>query len=88
MKPPITIAGIMSKAAHLDLPIRFGTVGTPASAPKNGGSAGGVQRIRELNLSALELAWVQSVRVSDESCAKIKAAGEQYDVALSVHVSK
>ncbi len=75
----------MSKAVHLDLPIRFGTVGTPQSAPKNGGSAGGVQRIRELNLSALELAWVQSVRVSDESCARIKAAGERYDVALSVH---
>ena len=75
----------MSKATHLPLPIRFGTVGTPMSAPKNGGSAGGVQRIRELNLSALELAWVQSVRVSDEACAKIKAAGEANDVALSVH---
>ena len=75
----------MSKATHLTLPIRFGTVGTPMSAPKNGGSAGGVQRIRELNLSALELAWVQSVRVSDEACAKIKAAGEANDVALSVH---
>jgi len=75
----------MSHAADLTLPIRFGTVGTPQSAPKNGGSAGGVQRIRELNLSALELAWVQSVRVSDEACARIKAAGEQYDVAISVH---
>ena len=45
----------MSKAAHLALPFRFGTVGTPTSTPKNGGSAGGVQRIRELGLSALEL---------------------------------
>jgi deoxyribonuclease-4 len=75
----------MSKAAHLALPFRFGTVGTPTSTPKNGGSAGGVQRIRELGLSALELAWVQSVRVSDEACARIRAAAEQYDVALSVH---
>lgn len=75
----------MSKAAHLDLPIRFGTVGTPLSTPKNGGSAGGVQRIRELSLSALELAWVQSVRVSDEACAKIRAAAEAHDVAISVH---
>ncbi len=55
------------------------------SAPKNGGSAGGVQRIREMNLSTLELAWVQSVRVSDEACARIKVAGKQFDVALSVH---
>jgi len=75
----------MSKAAHLDLPFRFGTVGTPISTPKNGGSAGGVQRIRELGLSALELAWVQSVRVSDEACARIREAGERYDVAISVH---
>lgn len=75
----------MSKAAHLDLPFRFGTVGTPLSTPKNGGSAGGVQRIRELGLSALELAWVQSVRVSDEACARIREAAARYDVAISVH---
>ena len=75
----------MSKAIHLDLPIRFGTVGSPASAPKNKGSIGGVSRLRELNLGALELAWVQSVRVSDEACARIKDAGAEYDVAISVH---
>lgn len=46
---------------------------------------GGIARLRELNLSALELAWVQSVRVSDETCARIKEAGVEYDVALSVH---
>ena len=55
------------------------------STVKNGGSVGGVQRIRELNLSALELAWVQSVRVSDDACTRIKAAGEAWNVALSVH---
>ncbi len=75
----------MSKATHLDLPIRFGTVGSPASSPANKGSIGGIMRMRELNLSALELAWVQSVRVSDETCAAIKAAGEEYNIALSVH---
>src|SRR5690349_978756 len=75
----------MSKATHLDLPVRFGTVGSPASAPKNKGSIGGVSRLRELNLSALELAWVQSVRVSDDACARIKEAGAQFDVAISVH---
>jgi deoxyribonuclease IV len=76
---------IMSKATHLDLPIRFGTVGSPASALQKDGSVGGIMRLRELNLSALELAWVQSVRVSDETCARIKAAGEQYNIAISVH---
>jgi deoxyribonuclease IV len=78
---------IMSKSTHLDLPIRFGTVGSPASAPKNKGSLGGIERLRELNLGALELAWVQSIRISDETCAKIKEAGTQFDIAISVHAS-
>jgi deoxyribonuclease-4 len=78
----------MSKSTHLDLPFRFGTVGTPISAPKSGGSAGGVGRIREMNLSALELAWVRgTTNISDEACARIRAAAEANDVALSVHAT-
>ncbi len=64
----------------------FGTVGSPLSTPKRpGGTVGGIQRLRELKLDALELAWVQSVRVSDETCAAIKAAAAEYRLALSVH---
>ena len=65
---------------------RFGTVGTPKSTPKKpGGSVGAVLRIAELGLSALELGWVRSVRVSEATCEKIRAAAETHDVALSVH---
>jgi deoxyribonuclease-4 len=39
----------------------------------------------ELGLGALELAWVRSVRVSEEKCAEIKAAAQESGVALSVH---
>lgn len=64
----------------------FGTVGSPLSTPKKpGGTVGGIQRLRELRLDALELAWVQSVRVSDETCATIKAAAAEHSLALSVH---
>ncbi len=64
----------------------FGTVGSPMSTPKKpGGSPGAIQRIAELHLGALELGWVQAVRVSEETCAQIKAAGEQHAVLLSVH---
>ncbi len=64
----------------------FGTVGSPLSTPKKpGGSPGGVLRTAELGLGALELAWVQSVRVSDETCATIKATALEAGVALSVH---
>lgn len=64
----------------------FGTVGSPISTPKKpGGSVGAIQRLRELGLGALELGWVQSVRVSEATCAEIRAAGEAQGVAISVH---
>jgi len=65
---------------------RFGTVGSPLSTPKKpGGSVGGIGRLRELELDALELGWVQSVRVSEATCLEIQKAGQEHDVLLSVH---
>jgi deoxyribonuclease-4 len=65
---------------------RFGTVGSPKSTPKKpGGSVGATLRIAELGLSALELGWVRSVRVSEKTCVAIKSAAEENDVAMSVH---
>ncbi len=64
----------------------FGTVGSPTSTPpKPGGSVGAIQRIAALGLSALELGWVQSVRVSEETCLSIKKTSEDAGVAISVH---
>ncbi len=78
----------MSKATHRALPFHFGTVGTPLSAPKNEGSAGGVRRIRELNLDALELAWVRgTTHITPEACARVRSAAEECDVAISVHAT-
>ena len=65
---------------------RFGTVGSPKSNPKKpGGSVGAAIHIRTLGLSALELGWVRSVRVSEATCAEIKATADENDVALSIH---
>jgi deoxyribonuclease IV len=64
----------------------FGTVGSPISTPKKpGGSVGAIQRTRELGLSALELGWVNSVRVSEKTCAEIQRTGQEHQVAVSVH---
>ena len=64
----------------------FGTVGSPTSTPpKPGGSVGGIQQIASLGLDALELAWVQSVRVTEKTCADIRAAAQDQGVLLSVH---
>ncbi len=64
----------------------FGTVGAPLSTPpRPGGTVGGIARTAELDLGALELAWVQSVRVTEAKCAEIKAAAAAQGIALSVH---
>src|SRR4030095_15034233 len=64
----------------------FGTVGTPISTPKNpGGTVGGIRRLAELGMGTMELAWVQSVRVSEAKCAEIKATAAERGLALSVH---
>lgn len=65
---------------------RFGTVGSPISTPKKpGGSVGAVMRLAELKLSALELGWVRSVRISEQACSEIKAAAQEKSVEISVH---
>lgn len=65
---------------------RFGTVGTPLNKPKSpGGSVGGIQYLDELGLRALELGWVRSVRISEETARDIRGAAEERDIALSVH---
>jgi len=64
----------------------FGTVGSPISTPKKpGGSVGAVEQIHSLGLDALELGWVQSVRVNESTCLAIKKASEKNQVHLSVH---
>lgn len=65
---------------------RFGTVGSPLSTPKKpGGSVGAILRLSELGLTAFELGWVQSVRVSEETCLQIRETASAQDVLLSVH---
>jgi deoxyribonuclease-4 len=65
---------------------KFGTVGSPTSTPKKpGGSIGAIMRLKELELSAFELGWVQSVRVSEDTCKGICQTGIDNTVALSVH---
>jgi deoxyribonuclease IV len=65
---------------------RFGTVGSPISTPKKpGGSVGAIIRMRELNLGALELGWVRSVRVSSQTCEEIKNTGQKENILISVH---
>lgn len=64
----------------------FGTVGSPIATPaKPGGSVGAIQTIASLGLTAMELGWVQAVRVSEQTCAAIKQESENLKISLSVH---
>jgi deoxyribonuclease-4 len=68
------------------LSFRFGTVGSPLQTPKKpGGSVGSILFLRELGLDALELGWVQAVRVTPETCAAINKTAAEQNVAISVH---
>ncbi len=65
---------------------RFGTVGSPLSTPKKpGGSVGSILRMKEMGLDALELGWVRAVRVTEETCAAIRACADEQDVKISIH---
>jgi deoxyribonuclease-4 len=68
------------------LSFQFGTVGSPTGTPKKpGGSVGAIEFSKSIGLQALELGWVQSVRVTEATCAVIKSAGEAQGVSISVH---
>jgi len=70
----------------MTLSFQFGTVGSPIGTPKKpGGSVGAIEFSKSLGLEALELGWVRAVRVSEKTCAAIKATGEEQGVGLSVH---
>ncbi len=70
----------------MSLSFYFGTVGSPAATPaRPGGTVGGIQYAASIGLEALELAWVNGVRVGEATCAAIRQAGMDNGIALSVH---
>lgn len=64
--------------------LHFGTVGAPQTTPGSGTLAA-IEHSKELGLHHLEIAWVRSVRVNDDTCAQIKAMGEKCGVTISIH---
>jgi len=70
----------------MTLSFQFGTVGSPMGTPKKpGGSVGAIEFSKSIGLLTLELGWVQSVRVTEATCALIKAKSAEQGVTLSVH---
>jgi deoxyribonuclease-4 len=70
----------------MPLSFQFGTVGSPIGTPKKpGGSVGAIEFSKSIGLTAFELGWVQSVRVTEATCAAIQEKAAEQGVALSVH---
>jgi deoxyribonuclease IV len=70
----------------MSLSFRFGTVGSPnATPPRPGGTVGGIEYAAAIGLEALELAWVQGVRIGESGCNAIKRAAMKAGVAISIH---
>lgn len=70
----------------MTLSFQFGTVGSPLGTPKKpGGSVGAIEFCKTIGLDTFELGWVQSVRVTEATCAAIKKCGSDQCVTLSVH---
>lgn len=64
--------------------LRFGTSGIPRTSARPG-TVHGIARARELGLDHLEMAWVNGVRMSDESADRIAEAAREHDVSLTAH---
>ena len=70
----------------MTLSFQFGTVGSPIGTPKKpGGSVGAIEFCKSIKLDTFELGWVQSVRVTEATCAAIKKCADDQRVTLSVH---
>ena len=64
--------------------LRFGTSGIPRTSARPG-TMHGIRRARELGLDHLEMAWVNGVRMSDETADRIAATARECDLTLTAH---
>ena len=64
--------------------LRFGTSGIPRST-RRAGTDQGIRRARELGLDCLEMAWVNGVRMGDETAQRIAAAARETGLELTAH---
>jgi len=64
----------------------FGVAGVPEGA-KGKSSEAGVDRVRELGLDAMELAWVRGVRMGEEAARSLGRHAEARGVVLTAHAA-
>ncbi|MGI5902228.1 MAG: TIM barrel protein [Desulfitobacteriia bacterium] len=64
--------------------IKFGTAGIPISSQERTTEAG-IVRVRELGLGALEVEFVQGVRMKEEKASQVRQVALREEILLSCH---
>ncbi|MBU0636067.1 TIM barrel protein [Candidatus Micrarchaeota archaeon] len=64
--------------------ILFGTAGIPLSTSKPS-TITGIERVKELELHAMELEFVRGVNMKKETAKQVKKTAEKNEISLSVH---
>ncbi len=62
----------------------FGVTGVPSDARRPTSQAG-IERVRELGLGCMELAWVRGVKLGEQAALGIKATAVENGIRLSAH---
>lgn len=66
------------------MPLLFGTAGVPISSQERSTEAG-IRRVRELQLDAMEVEFVQGVRMGEEKARKVAKVAVEEEIMLSCH---
>jgi deoxyribonuclease-4 len=64
--------------------MHFATAGVPITSKKRD-TISGILRIKELGLTAMEMEFVQGVKMSEETAKEVKKASEENKIDLTVH---
>jgi deoxyribonuclease IV len=62
----------------------FGTAGIPLSTTESG-TLGGIKRVNELGLGAMELEFVRSVNIKEEKAAQVNELAKKENIELTCH---
>lgn len=67
------------------MPLILATPGVPMSAPKSGGTFGGISFAHGLGIRAMEMEWVQAVPKNMDNAKHIREVSTKLNFALTVH---
>ena len=65
--------------------LNFGTAGIPLEVPGKRTTLSGIRQVKRLGLSSMELEFVRSININEETAPQVKKAAKENDVVLTCH---